>query len=563
LSDSDVLAKYRQRILQETEYVHLPGIPLLRDRSDSPTPVRFPLNRLYIRIQALQEDQNHFSEDSKLVDILTTLSRSGEEFYRQGQVYRALERPDPIDPEKMLPKYRRLLILGAPGSGKSTLLQYLAHKAAADLNGPIPIRICLKDYAMYLSTNGNESLQDFAINGAAGGDPVLRQALKDSDHILWLIDALDETCKFRDTIVRQINRLSGVVILTSRPTGYQKIGLEAFAHFEVLTMTAEDVDRFLHSWFVLLSKREGKTSDWVEERAQWFKTELARRPHIQTLAGNPLFLAYLVILFGGDRLKRFPDRRTDLYRYCVEDLLDFRENPSYREALPDELTRKAALDALYYIGWYLHVNSCEIEGNSLFATEVLIEVLNNYLAEQWESAPKKWENIADAVLGFWQQTGILESRCIEDKTYLSFRHSIFREYAAARKMAEAWEKDVRRAWKFVCPRLHHHAWREPILMMAGLLDEEHLNILISRLLRSVSAYERAIHRDLRLSVSLLSENTLIEKHFVKQIIRHLSRLSREHSKKRLITLTLTYLLGVFGILGTFVQLSFSRIFIST
>ena len=234
---------------------------------------------------------------------------------------------------------------------------------------------------------------------------------------------------------------------------------------------------------MLVSKRAGKTTDWVEEQTQWFKTELTRRPHIQKLASNPLFLTYLIVLFGGDHLKRFPDQRTDLYRCCVEGLLDFWKDSSYRETLSDGSIQEIALDALYYIGWYLQVNSCKNEENSVCTNEDLIEVLNSYLAKQWGEIHKEQENVADAVVGFWQQTGILESRHIEDKIYLSFRHTIFREYTAAQKMAEAWQKDAQRAWKFLSPRLHHHVWREPVLMMADLLDEEHLETLISRLFR--------------------------------------------------------------------------------
>ena len=190
VQDSGVLAKYRQRILQETAFVNLPGMLFRWDRSGNATSIEFPLNQLYIHIQALQEEHRHVADppetqvehvprdsaasDARLRDIVTTLSQSGEEFYRHRQVYRALERPEPIEPENALYTYHRLVLLGASGSGKTTLLQYLARNAATDPHAPAPILITLKDYAMYLRAKGRASLHDFAITRAARGNPGLR-----------------------------------------------------------------------------------------------------------------------------------------------------------------------------------------------------------------------------------------------------------------------------------------------------------------------------------------------------------------------------------------------------
>jgi hypothetical protein len=583
LSDSAILAKYRQRILQETRSVKLSGVPLVRNQSGS-SAFEFPLNHLYIRIQALQKTQEPGPEDTEsqtenypLTDIVTTLSQSGEELYRRGMVYRELERPDPIDPENALHQNHRLVILGAPGSGKSILLQYLARKTAADPNSPIPILICLREYTMYLYTRKSESLYDFAINGTAGEDSTLRQALKNSDRILWLIDHLDEAYPFRNMIIHQLNQLPGDVILTSRPIGYQKVGLETFAHFEILTMSSEEVAKFLRDWFILLSKQTGRTLDWVEERTRWLETELARRPHIQKLAGNPLLLTSLIILSGEQRLENFPEHRMDIHTCWVESLLDSWDN--YRcsqhdskgkitgamQDFSEDFVHQVILPCLYYVGWHVHIGCYEMRDNHHFAQKTLVEALHHYLDEQRRGTSTEWKEVAEVVLEFWQQVGMLEAQTIDNEEYLTFRHSTFREYATAQHIAESWEKDFRRTWKFLASRLHHYAWREPILMMAGLLDQQHLDILVSRLLRGVSAYEHTLHRDLRLSDSLLGESRAVKKHLAVQIIRRLSRLSHDHSKKRLATLILIYVFGFSGLLGMFitVQGPFSWIFILT
>ena len=152
------LAEYRQRVVRENHFVNFRGIPLPRDRSGRPVPLQMPLDKIYIRLQATEEHRSRSQEDIERRDveaqvrqqaehrtpgpsIMEILRTLGEYFYRRGDVYRATERPAPVEPGDTLRDHGRLVILGAPGAGKSTLLRYLARNAAQDPNGPIPILI--------------------------------------------------------------------------------------------------------------------------------------------------------------------------------------------------------------------------------------------------------------------------------------------------------------------------------------------------------------------------------------------------------------------------------------
>ena len=100
--------------------------------------LRFPLDRVYIRLQAVEEKRQRQQEaeerraleaqiearraGSPFRDILGTLRLLGEYFYRRGQVYQAEKRPEPVDPQEALEKHPRLVILGAPGAGKACVV---------------------------------------------------------------------------------------------------------------------------------------------------------------------------------------------------------------------------------------------------------------------------------------------------------------------------------------------------------------------------------------------------------------------------------------------------------
>jgi HEAT repeat protein len=583
------LAAYRRRVVEANGFVNLRGIPLPHDRSGRPVQLQIPLDQVYIHLQAIDEQHSRRqketehrdieeeirtkdSQRSRPISILETLRPLGEYLYRRGQVYQTTERPEPVDPREALQKHDRLVILGAPGAGKSTLLRYLARMTANDQNGPLPILVRLRDYAAAVSQNQTLQLRDFALHETAGGDERLEQALREeveSGHVLWFTDALDETHGWQEKASQQASQLPGRLIVTSRLVGYQQVGFELLPHFEVLPLTPRDVERFLHDWFSVLAEQRGTDSHWVNQRIAWLLKQLQQRPRLRSLVSNPLLLTFMVILAGEDPLHELPSQRAELYRQYVEELLDsweaYRHPPSSPAGKPaftlglleGDTARRVALEGFYYLGWYLqlayyggHEERTRLDQRALEA--LLVRYYEG--SSEWSLPKRELQSLAKETLEFWIEAGILDVWRIESEEYLAFRHLTFQEYAAARKLADAWKKNPQSTWKpTLYPILHHYAWREPILLLAGLLDTAQLNDLVRRLLRGTSKYERYLHRDLLLAATLMGEGAVVDSRLTKTTISNLRWLilCRESVLwKQKVTLWAAYLLGVITIWST-------------
>ncbi len=483
-----LLAAYRRRVLEETRLVDLAGIPLPRDRDGRPIPLKVPLDRVYIRIQAMPElRQREVQEEERqalekqaadqqgflgrllgrraretpphhptATDALAVLRTLGEYFYRRGEVYQAEERPEPVDPEAALREHRRLVILGAPGAGKTTLLRYLARRAAEDEEAPVPVLVSLRDYATYRGAGGQQSLRDFALDWAARGDGRLRRVLEEAagqEKVLWLVDALDEARGWRGEAAREAAALPGRMVLTSRPVGYERAGLENLPHFEVLPLTPMDTDRFLRNWFGVLAERRGEGEEWMTARVEWLREQLTQRPRIQPLTRNPLLLTFLVVLAGEEPARDMPVTRAELYRQYIRELLltwEYRRRPKAgvegRPALrlgplEGEEAKQAALEGLLWLGWRLHLTYYGGQVQELPEREVLVDYLAGLLCPRWGLSGGEAKTVAEAVLAFWEEAGLLAHWRLGGRDYLAFRHLTFQEYAAARTLADLWEKD--------------------------------------------------------------------------------------------------------------------------
>jgi len=525
-------SKYRKQIIDYTQFVNLTGIPRPFNRNGLPINIQIPLDKIYIRIQAveeikiseIEENENRvlLQNKSQKSDSLNThylLSTLGEYFYRRGEVCQNESRPEPIDPEKALNKNNRIVILGAPGSGKSTLLLYLARKAAMDEDAPIPILVSLKEFAVNYQSNQLLNLRSFAIERVSNifCDDSLRQFLEneiESGHILWLVDALDEARGCQTEAAKFTAGLPGKMILTSRPVGYKRIGmLQNLPHYEVLPLETVNVENFIQNWFSILAESQGENENWIKTRVQWLNDQIKKRARIQTLTLNPLMLTFLVLLAGKNPLVNLPEHRSILYRRYIEDL--FRDWEHNRDLNSDEVRNRLTKEAvsnksihaviqrcIYYIGWILHLAYYGGKPNDNPNRCYLIDSIRQYLILEWNMQAHA---IAEIAFDFWQEAGLLEIWQLHSNDYYSFRHLTFQEYSTAWSIAEAWKKDKEKTWNFLCPRLHHYAWHEPILLLVGLMNQDDLDFFLAKLLEGCSPYEEYLSRDLILAGELLVE----------------------------------------------------------
>ena len=488
---------------------------------------------------------------------------------RSGEAERARQaaRLAPIDPEEAVKRRGRLVILGPPGAGKTTLLNYIARRAAEDADGPIPLQISLRDFAVARSATGSNALRDIALSRICGSDWELRRTLADridAGRVVWLLDGLDEARGWAEEAARQAAQLPGTLVVTSRPSGYQGAGLESLPHFELLPLSSVDVDRFVDHWFEVVAEHQGSGNS--SELAARFKAQLDRGTFVQTLTRNPLLLTFLAILGGEDASSDLPSRRSDLYRRYVEELMDRWE--SYRQSSGDgtehELTigplkgveaRQAAVDGFYALGWQLHQAYYGGREDTKASKRALIAALGQSFERKW---PRDAMTIAGAVADHWLDAGVLDVWTLGGDEYPDVSPSDVPGYAAAHELAAMWKSDAARTWKFLRPRLHHYAWREPLLLMAGQIEVPQANRLLTRLLSARSRYERVLQRDLLLAAAFVAEGT-ISSRLRRPIIRRLGRSARDPRTDRLTNVAISF--GWFGLLlSAFLGMGDSRRF---
>jgi hypothetical protein len=228
------------------------------------------------------------------------------------------------------------------------------------------------------------------------------------------------------------------------------------------------------------------------------------------LIRNPLLLMFLVILAGEEPLSELPSQRAELYRRYVEELIDSWEAQRHPQAgtqgkpyftlgpLKEGSARQAAQEGFYYLGWSLHLAYYGGKEEQPHRENLLTTLTHYYEQDaKWGLPSGDWRVLAEAVLDFWQEAGVLEVWRIEGEAYFTFRHMSFQEYAVANILARRWEeRKPALTWdRTLRPILHHYVWREPILLLAGRLQKHPLSELVRRLLQGPSPFERYLHRD--------------------------------------------------------------------
>ena len=543
MSASEALKNYCERLRLECGSVSLSGIPYSLDSNGKALTVAVPLGQHYGRLQALQEARfdrsasyseiiglNETNEYALLHDALDALRRSGEEFYREGTVYRALERPKTIEPQKALQKYQRLLVLGAPGSGKSTLLQFLAYDALCHRQQMIPVFVPLKEYTSALYEHSSLSLREFALARVAHDGAELRNALDQTEDILWLIDDLDILQHLRDNVVEQLEDLIGELVLCSRPQAYQHSGLESLYPLEILPMSAEDVDNFLDDCFIALTGQLQTNWDWAERQTTFLKSQLQQNSVLRSLACNPLFLTYLCVFSETERSKEFPEERALLYERCLESAFDFwytrtaLSSPPASSAVKSKdhnsSTRQIFLQGLYFLAWYLQRSLWEEHEISPLTRQAAVEELSRSLA--FFPTSSATSPPAETIVSFWIELGFLE----EHGELLFFRNTLFREYAAASWLTALAGRSPESAWGFWQPRLHHELWQETLLLFIEMLEDASYKQFLSRILRGPSLYDRVLQRDVLLAAKLLRVERASHASLKQEVLKRLASSSQ-------------------------------------
>ncbi|MDP9696773.1 UNVERIFIED_ORG: hypothetical protein J2X79_004356 [Arthrobacter globiformis] len=250
-----------------------------------------------------------------------------------------------LSAEDALARQQMLVVKGGPGAGKTWLARRYARRAAqtalSQLEGGVSLDEVelplLTTWEKWAKTEGVSPMQSLVEASFASGlghresgngdsvDRLRRTFLRPQARVLLLVDSLDEAADLTAQAPR-LHELIGLparwrVVVTSRPAAwdatYRRSSSRAAA-LRVVTLRdltyPEDVEAFIHSWFV-------DSTDAA--RGQSLIQEIRDRTELARAAVVPLMLTFYCLLAEDPReaAEPLPARRRVLYRRLVRRLL--------------------------------------------------------------------------------------------------------------------------------------------------------------------------------------------------------------------------------------------------
>jgi HEAT repeat protein len=412
--------------------------------------------------------------------------------------------PPPVPLETVLQTDEHLAILGEPGAGKSTALQFigLCYARAATSQAveqltikrpaiPILLRLQVSASTIVRSTLRTALRAEIQSRLQCQDEDANRlfDAWRQSPGLLILLDGLDEApTEVRQLVRERIERAArsgiGRVILTSRPAGFLALGglqeytLKPFADAD------QEALPYLKGWLRVL-KPEWPAQQ-VAEKAQSLIEQMQASAALRRLLNNPLLLRLSAQHFVATGA--IARNRADLYRQWVEEAW---QRARQRGASAQD--KQHYLAALQTLAWHMHT------GGDSSATALQTALRSAGLATDDHAA-------ADLLHRLREQTGLLVRLSEAHTDRYLFSHMTLREYLVAMRLLNAWRRDARCTWRFLKLRLHLPDWREPLALLAELLDEADAGRLLTWIMRARSPEERHLHRDLLLAAKLAVES---------------------------------------------------------
>ncbi|MCZ2155103.1 MAG: SUMF1/EgtB/PvdO family nonheme iron enzyme, partial [Bryobacterales bacterium] len=378
------------------------------------------------------------------------------------------EQREPVLAAISRPENKRLVILGAPGSGKSTLVSYLAlclagdHLGDKDINQAllqergwslshlhlIPVPVTLRTYA----AEGLSKQQDLwayieatlTKEKLAGYAPHLKGRLKKKGGLLLLdgLDEVDDAPTVREVLKKQIERFTDEfpevrVIVTSRPYAYGAgWTLNRFSVTRLLDFSPKQIDAYIDQWYEATGEDPalGLGPDKAKEYAESLKAQVNpkyRSTHsLRELASNPLLLTMMVYIHRGREGGQLPHRREELYRLCVNLLLELWQRSKNINLLDKlNISREQLEKALQEVAYVAHKEQPAASKTADITGELLAGKLHKYRGEGVTADTGLLIEYVRDRAGLLQQHHSKTSD--DDDDLYRFPHRTFQEYLAA------------------------------------------------------------------------------------------------------------------------------------
>jgi Domain of unknown function (DUF4062)/HEAT repeats len=415
---------------------------------------------------------------------------------------------NPEDILDVLGRERTQVILGGPGSGKSTLLQYAmlrvctpagdpAHAPRHLAGEPIPFLIELRNYVLQRDQDFVSYLvrrsDDFY--GAALDADSLTRVLAEDGNALVFFDGLDEVFDpdERRRVIDQFQAFARRypacrIVVTSRIAGYDRtaLGLAGFGHYTLMPLTLGHIRNFADRWY------EYYTLEGTERTAQGLVQRIIESPRLLDLAGNPLLLTMMAVIYKDRDL---PNERWRLYERCAETLLEDWdigkgiEDEDFKLKVPLRTAQKSEI--LEQVSLYMLEHSQPGSELNAIAYVPLQRTLAGYLTDKYQLSPGEAEAIAvDILRHLMERTYVLAG--IGERIF-GFVHRTFMEYFAARRcLAQFNARKSDFGWlnnDIFGSHWRQPEWEEVLLLLIAMLHDQGTPIrdVVHHLYRGVSA----------------------------------------------------------------------------
>lgn len=371
---------------------------------------------------------------------------------------------------KELGSVRLVVLVGDPGAGKSTQLRHMCIEPRLTVPELVPVFVAVRDLSVYagdLVRAVGALLYRSTIEQSEARRIAL--ALSQRGRLLLCLDGLDELDEANPAEARsrlrqirvQIEELLAAhqnnrVVISVRRESFATCRPELpadYQAYEVMPLTNGHIRELIAKWFDSVNAEKGKALLRACEGAGW-----------PAYISNPLLVVLTCIVF--ERRNRLPDRPSELYRRCLDVLLeewDATRRLTRHESIANFSTeRKMHLLAETALDFHTHRRCC-------YHRSEVIGIVERHLPKVGLDA-----STASAAVGeIASQHGLLRSWSIEG--HLAFPHLCFQEYLAAKAL-----RDRSDGHDLLAERVCDPFWHEVIRLYASLGDTAPLvEILLS------------------------------------------------------------------------------------
>jgi HEAT repeat protein len=384
------------------------------------------------------------------------------------------------------------VVLGGPGSGKSTLMLYvmlsLSDAEAAGCEPPthstslpVPFLIELRQYVLkgapdfntYLAANTKERY------GVATDPEDLARLFEGPGRALVIFDGLDEVFDpaRRAKVVEQFEAFARAypevwIIVTSRIVGYEAAELKVagFQHYTLLDFGVAQIRQFVPRWYRFY------TWEGDERDAASLVQRIAESPRLTELAGNPLLLTMMAVIYKHQDL---PEQRWKLYERCTEVLLEDwdikRKSLDLKTVLPLDINIRGPQKAeiLQRVSTYMLEHGQPGRELNAIAYQPLMTILARYLQEKYNKSPGDAEATAKGILLHLRERTYILAEVGEG--IFGFVHRTFMEYFAASHILadfNARKSDYKWLTEEVFAGWWRDDWQEVLRLLIGMLSDQ-------------------------------------------------------------------------------------------